>query len=94
MLDKVREILSKTESFPLDKVILSAIHTNTSYVYANRSDTTKKFGSSLGVLSKIMPNVKYEELVTYSGDDYVKPEEAFELIAEKIAKAVELLTTT
>ena len=88
LLDKVRENLSKTESFPLDKVILNAIHTHTSYVYANRSDTTRKFGSSLDVLTKLMPNVKYEKLVAYSGDDYVKPEEAYELIADRIAQAI------
>lgn len=90
LLDKVREILSKDKNFPLSKVILNAIHTHTSYVYANRSDMVKKFGRSLDVLNKLMPNVKYEKLVTYDGDDYVKPEEAYELIAEKIAKAIML----
>ncbi len=87
LLDKVRDILSKTAKFPINKVMLNAIHSHTSHVYQNNSDMNK-FGSSLGVLKEIMPNVEYEKLVSYNGDDYLKPEEAFEFIAERIAKAI------
>ncbi|MBO5888986.1 MAG: hypothetical protein J6Q58_02475 [Clostridia bacterium] len=87
LLDKVREILSKNKNFPLNKVMLNAIHSHTSHKYMNASDTVK-YGAGFQVINELMPDVKYEELVSYSGNDYLKPEEAFEFIAEKVAKAI------
>ena len=56
--------------------------------YAHRSDSVS--GSSLSVLSELMPGVKYEKLVSYDGDDLLDGEEAFEFMAERIASAAKL----
>lgn len=87
LLEGVRERLSKIEGFPVDKVMISAIHTHTSLGYASRSDSTKSSGNSLDVLRKLMPNVKYEKLVSYEGDDLLQGEEAFNFVADRIAEA-------
>ena len=85
LLDRIREILSAYEGFPTDKVIISAIHTHTAPVYPHRSDSVS--GSSLSVLTELMPNAKYEKLVSYEGDDLFGGEEAFEFMADRIAEA-------
>ncbi len=85
VLCRVREILSKYEGFPTEKVIVSATHVHTALSFANFSDTVG--GASLDVLAKLMPDVKYEELVSYNGDDLLDGEEAFEFVTERIAKA-------
>jgi len=85
LLDRIREILSAYEGFPTDKVIISAIHTHTAPVYPRRSDSVA--GSSLNVLTELMPNAKYEKLVSYEGDDLFGGEEAFEFMADRIADA-------
>ena len=87
LLLAVRERLSRIEGFPVDKVIVSAIHTHTSLGYARRSDSTTMSGSSLDVLKAIMPDVKYEKLVSYEGDDLLQGQEAFDFVADRIAKA-------
>ena len=87
LLLAVREELSKIEGFPADKVMVSAIHTHTSLGYANRSDTSAISGNSLSVLTEMMPDAKYEKLVSYQGDDLMQGEEAFDFIVDKIVKA-------
>lgn len=87
LLEAVRERLAKISDFPTEKLIISAIHTHTSIKYANCSDSTSTSGSSLDVLKTLMPDVKYEELVSYSGDDLLAGEEAFDFLAERIALA-------
>ena len=88
LLLRIREILSQYEGFPTEKVMISAIHTHTAPSYAKRSDSVA--GSSLNVLTTLMPNVKYEKLVSYEGDDLFEGEEAFEFMAERIATAAKL----
>ena len=83
----VRERLAKIEGFPVDKVMVSAIHTHTSLGYSKRSDSSAMSGNSLDVLKSIMPDVKYEKLVSYSGDDLLEGDEAFAFIADRIARA-------
>ena len=84
----VRERLSKIEGFPTDKVMVSAIHTHTSLGYANRSDSLAvRGGGSLDVLKSLMPDVKYEKLVSYEGEDLLQGEEAFNFVADRVAKA-------
>ncbi len=87
LLLAVRERLEKVDGFPVDKVMVSCIHTHTSMGYANRSDYTAELGSSLDVLRKLMPDAKYEKLVSYKGDDLLEGQEAFDFIANRIAKA-------
>ncbi|MBQ9778182.1 MAG: hypothetical protein IJW22_04570 [Clostridia bacterium] len=86
LIKRAREILlAKDPAFPVEKVIVSAIHTHTSMGFANRSDGVG--GSSLSVLQSMMPNAKYEKLVSYQGDDLLDGEEAFEFLAVRIAAA-------
>jgi len=87
LLLAVRERLSKIEGFPVDKVIISAIHTHTSLGYAHRSDSSAIGGSSLDVLRELMPDAKYEKLVSYQGEDLLEGEEAFNFVADRIAEA-------
>ena len=86
LLNEVRAyILKDTPDFPADKLMISAIHTHTALGYARRSDSVG--GSALNVLTQLMPNAKYEELVSYQGDDLLDGEEARLFVVERIAKA-------
>ncbi len=86
LLNEVRDYILKNDpSFPADKLMISAIHTHTSLGYARRSDSVG--GASLDVLTKMMPNAKYEELVSYQGDDLLDGEEARSFLVERIARA-------
>ena len=88
LLESVRERLAAIEGFPVDKVMISAIHSHTSLDYARRYDVPG--GSSLYILKKLMPEVKYEELVSYEGDDLLDGEEAHEFIADRVAEAAKM----
>lgn len=87
LLEEVRERLAKDADIPADKLIINAIHTHTSLGYGGRKDMGIG-GSSLSTLKELLPNVKYEELVSYDGDDLLDGEEAFDFLAERIAEAV------
>lgn len=85
LLTSVREHLKSVENFPIDKLIVSSIHSHTSLQYARRSDS---YGGSLAVLDKVRPaHIKYEKLVENDTDDIFDGEEAHAYIAEKIAEA-------
>lgn len=88
LLESVRERLAAIDGFPVDKVMISAIHSHTSLDYARRYDVPG--GSSLYILKKLMPEVKYEELVSYEGDDLLDGEEAHEFIADRVAEAAKM----
>lgn len=90
LLTSVRKRLSDIEGFPVDKLIISAIHSHTSLDYARRGDTPSMGGLGLGVLRTLMPDVKYEELVSYDGDDLLCGEEAHAFLADRIAEAARL----
>ena len=87
VMTAVREKLSRVEGFPTEKLIASVIHTHTSLGYANRSDNIGS--SSLDVLCKVMPDAKYEELVSYQGEDLFEGEPAFQFVVERIAAAAQ-----
>ncbi len=86
LLAAVRERLSAIPNFPTDKVMISAIHTHTSITYPDRGDTLE---STLTVLSDLMPDVKYESLAPYDGDDLLTGAEAFDFVADRVAKAAQ-----
>ncbi|MBQ8309846.1 MAG: hypothetical protein IJX80_02400 [Clostridia bacterium] len=88
LLNAVREKLCGKIDLPLDKIIISAIHTHTAPSYAHRSDSVR--GNSLDVLTKLMPDIKYEKLVSTNDANLLDGEEAFEFIADRIAEAVKL----
>ena len=84
---RVKERLAKDGIINPDKVILSAIHTHTSYVYTNKSLIKSNSGSSFDYLKKIIPeNMQYKPLV--SSEERMNPDDALEFIANKIVEAV------
>ncbi len=86
LLVSAREILKDVEGFPLDKLVVSAIHNHTAPQYARRSDS---YGSSLKVLERYMPEgVEYQRLVDADAEDALfEGEEAHAYFAERIAEA-------
>ncbi len=85
LLEAVRAYLPDDCGFPKDKLIISAIHTHTSFAYAGRTDS---FGNSLRALNALKPeNVEYKPLVHDDSADILRDEEATEFIVERIAKA-------
>ncbi len=92
LLEHVRDLLSDEQDIPLDRIIVSAIHTHTGPSYAERSDVSAIFGASLDVLEEYMPeDVKYEKLVEAETDEnFFDGEEAYEYIANRIAEAAKI----
>ena len=85
LLEAAREILKKTEGFPYDKVIVSAIHSHTSLSYAHADDS---YGSTLDVLAKYTPEgVAYDDFAKDDSGDLLDGEAAFGFLAERIAEA-------
>ncbi len=86
LMEDIRAIVSKEcPEINTDAVIVSATHTHTSYVYAGRSD--RSTGAGLFSLRDFIPEgVRYIDKVPVS-DDVMTPEEAADLIADRIAKA-------
>lgn len=83
LIGSVRNILGK--DFPTDKLIVSAIHTHTSFEYAGSDDS---YGSTLAVLEKYTPKgVEYEKLADDKAGDVLDGMEAHAFLAERIARA-------
>ena len=83
---RVKELLSKDGTINPNKVIISAIHSHTSYVYTMQSKIAKTMGS-FDYLKTIIPeDMAYKKLV--SSEEGMNPELALEFLAEKITEAV------
>lgn len=82
----VKERLEKDGTVNPDKVILSAIHTHTSYVYKRHSLITTMSGSFDYLKNVIPEDMAYKPLV--SSEERMDPEVALEFIANKIVEAV------
>lgn len=83
----VKERLAKDGTVNPDKVILSAIHTHTSYVYNRKSLIACDSGSSFDYLKQVIPeDMAYKPLV--SSEERMDPDVALEFIANKIVEAV------
>jgi len=80
----VRERLKGKAEFPIENLIVSAIHTHTSMAYANRSDGA---GSSLKILQELMPDIQYNSLVEDNDPNVLRGKEAFDFLADRIADA-------
>lgn len=81
----VKDSLREDGTVNPDKVILSAIHTHTSYVYTNKS-LIASIGS-FDYLKKVIPeDMQYKPLV--SNEERMNPDDALEFIANKIVEAV------
>ena len=86
LTEKVRSRISEKEpEINTDAVIISATHTHTSYEYADWGEEAG--GASLDAFKKYMPaECRYIDRVP-TPEDVMSPEEAAELIADRIAKA-------
>ena len=83
LLEDVRAALP--ESFPKDKLIISAIHTHTSLGYARKSDM---FTNALYGLKAFLPEEYiYKPLVTDNSPEVIRGEEARAFLIERIARA-------
>lgn len=86
LLKSVRSRLEGKVDFPVENVMVSAIHTHTSMGYSNRSDGA---GSTLSVLQELMGDkAQYNKLVSSDDPTILRGDEAHEYLADKIAKAV------
>ena len=82
----VKDRLKEEGTVNPEKVIISAIHTHTSYVYKRQNNITRLVGS-FDYLKKVIPeDMAYKPLV--SSEDRLDPEVALEFIANKIVQAV------
>ncbi len=86
LLGKVRALISaRKPGIDTDAVIVSATHTHTSFEYADWAEGAG--GASLDFFKSFMPEgCKYIDRVA-TPDDVMTPEEASDLIADRIAKA-------
>lgn len=82
----VKEKLLADGTVNPDKVIISAIHTHTSYVYKREAMFPNSI-SSKAYLAKIIPeDMAYKPLV--SSEDRMPPDKALEFLVERIVKAI------
>ncbi len=85
LLEEARALLPADCGFDKSKLIVSAIHTHTSFAYARRSDM---FSQVFDLLNEWKPEgVEYETLVKTDDPDILRGEEALEFLAQRIAKA-------
>ncbi len=84
----IRENMKKRPDVPAEKVVASAIHTHTSLQYKDRSDSVSVGSvSALSIIKEMLPDAKYETLVSYAGEDLFIGQKAFDYVAERIAEA-------
>ena len=85
LLKKVREALPADCGFDKSKLIISAIHTHTSFCYEQSSDS---FDSALQFLNLLKPDhIKYVPLAHDDSPDILVGEEARDFLVQKIAQA-------
>lgn len=85
MMQIVREKLSGKIDLPLEKIIISAIHTHTSWKYTQTDVLNAE--SSFQYLKKIVPpEMEYQNLV--SSEECVQGDEALDFLTDRIALAV------
>ena len=87
LLNSVRERLSKIKDFPIEQLMINAIHSHTAPDYARRADSSTRSGSAIEVLREIVPDIRYEKLVAYEGEDLLSGEEAHAFLADRITEA-------
>ncbi len=85
----VKERVAAATGISGEKVILSAIHTHTSYVYKKSKKTTEKdasFVATENILNRFVPKeMQYTPLV--SGAECMSPDAAYDFLLEKISEA-------
>ncbi len=83
---QVKEMLKDKLPISVDKVIISATHTHASHVYT-QSNLIKEDINSFDYLKTVVPK-DMEYLPHVSGNDYLDPDDARDLIANAIVTAV------
>ncbi|MBR5140262.1 MAG: hypothetical protein IKV16_04325, partial [Clostridia bacterium] len=84
LIENVRDALP--ESFPKNKLIISAIHTHTSLGYSKDDDN---LANALFGLKAFLPEeYNYKPLVTDNSPEVMRGDEARAFLTERIAKAV------
>ncbi len=83
--DQVKEMLKDKLPISVDKVIINATHTHASHVYTQSNSVSS--ANSLQYLKSIVP-ADMEYVPHVSGNDYLDPDEACDLIANAIVTAV------
>ncbi|MBQ3493681.1 MAG: hypothetical protein IJA88_06195 [Clostridia bacterium] len=92
VMDAVREKLAGTIDLPLDKIIVSAIHSHTSMVYERKSYVAggkngQASRNTLQYLKEIIPeDMAYKPLV--SNEECLSPKQCLEVLVNAICKAV------
>ncbi len=87
LLAEVRERLKGKVDFPLEKLIVNATHSHTSFVYDRGNSCAGLGGSAATIFQKFIPSgMIYQPLVDSS--DAMSPQEALTFLADRIAKAV------
>ena len=95
-IQEVRERLKSKIDLPLDKIIISAIHSHTSMTYewqnyieytTGKGNRKQSAAVGLDYLSKVLPKeMAYQPLV--SNEDCLSPSECLEILVSAICKAV------
>lgn len=92
VMDEVRERLAGKIDLPLDKIIISAIHSHTSMVYERKSYVAggkdgQASRNTLQYLKEIIPeDMAYKPLV--SNEECLSPKQCLEVLVNSICKAV------
>ncbi len=83
----VKEKVCKEIELSPDKIIISAIHTHTSYVYSRKEEGKPVKKSSLAYLQEIIPeDMQYVPLV--SNEKCLSPEDSLDFLVDKISQAI------
>ncbi|MBQ8817143.1 MAG: hypothetical protein IJZ83_01055 [Clostridia bacterium] len=88
LVENVRERIN-TADINKSKIILTSVHIHNSYTYRRKSPLKKEFSQSLDIMKKYMPE-DCEYVPQVKSNDCMNPDDAFEYLAEVIAKTVEV----
>lgn len=88
LVESVRERIN-TADINKSKIILTSVHIHNSYTYRRKSPLKKEFSQSLDIMKKYMPE-DCEYIPQVKSNDCMNPDDAFEYLAEVIAKTVEV----
>ena len=87
LCENVKALVKNEIDIDVDKIIINAIHTHTSWVYESTGVLKDGSGASLEVFQKYIPKTMIYEPVV-SNEESVKPKDALDFLSSRIAKAV------
>ena len=86
VMDAVRENLKGKIDLPLDKIIISAIHSHTSMLYERKTKIPISNGALHVLKEMVPPEMAYQPLV--SSEDCLSPKECLNIVVNAISQAV------